>query len=903
MRARPVPFAIKEAIGREIDRLEDIGVLEKVEFSRWATPIVPVPKADGTFRLCGDYKVTLNAALEVDQHPLPKPEEIFVSLAGGQRFTTLDLSQAYQQLVLDDASKELVTINTHQGLYRYTRLPFGVASAPAIFQHTMDQVLHGLPGMMCYLDDIIITGATDRKHLSNLAAVLERLREKGFRLKKDKCHFMQTTVEYLGHVIDAKGLHTSPKKCQAITEAPVPKNVTELRSFLGLVNYYGRFVPNLGSGLHPLNRLLRKGAAWAWTKKCQEAFDSVKAVLGSQQVLAHYDPSLPLSMAADASAYGVGAVISQQCQDGSERPVAFASRTLTPSECNYSQLEKEPLALIFGVKRFHTYLYGRRFTLLTDHKPLTTILGPHNAIPTLAAARLQRWAIILSAYQYNIVFRRTEEHANADGLSRLPLKAPPGQERSTEAAVFNLGQMQALPVTATKLACCSRQDRHLSKVMLFTRRGWPTTVPPDLKPFSDRRHELTVEGNCLLWGARVVVPTKLQQRILADLHRDHGGVVRMKAVARSYMWWPGMDSDLEKLAKSCAACQSVKSAPSAAPLHPWLWPDQPWQRIHIDYAGPFRGKMFLLLIDVHSKWPEIFEMASSTSESTIAMLRRVFAAYGLPEHLVSDNGPQFTSTEFQEFLQANGVKHIRTAPYHPASNGAVERLVQTFKQAMKAGEQDGFTLQHQLQNFLITYRSTPHATTGQSPASLFLGRPLRTRFDLLRPMVGERVRGEQARQKHHHDAHGRYREFPVGTPVMVREGRDKSHWLPGTVRERRGPVSYLVEMDSGVWCRKHIDHLREVAVASKLPTVGPTPEVANAPCVSSPISPPLAESSDSSSEVRTGDISGASSLELPSSTTPSTTVVPSSFIATGTTCRPAIAVLICSLSAPAPSAG
>ena len=325
--------------------------------------------------------------------------------------------------------------------------------------------------------------------------------------------------------------------------------------------------------------------------------------------------------------------------------------------------------------------------------------------------------------------------------------------------------------------------------MLFTRRGWPTTVPPDLKPFSDRRHELTVEGNCLLWGARVVVPTKLQQRIIADLHRDHGGVVRMKAVARSYMWWPDMDSDFEKLAKSCTACQSVKSAPSAAPLHPWLWPDQPWQRIHIDYAGPFRGKMFLLLIDAHSKWPEIFEMGSSTSESTIAMLRRVFAAYGLPEHLVSDNGPQFTSTEFQDFLQVNGVKHIRTAPYHPASNGAVERLVQTFKQAMKAGEQDGFTLQHQLQNFLITYRSTPHATTGQSPASLFLGRPLRTRFDLLRPMVGERVRGEQTRQKHHHDAHGRYREFPVGTPVMVREGRDKSHWLPGTVREGRGPVN------------------------------------------------------------------------------------------------------------------
>ena len=314
----------------------------------------------------------------------------------------------------------------------------------------------------------------------------------------------------------------------------------------------------------------------------------------------------------------------------------------------------------------------------------------------------------------------------------------------------------------------------------------------------------------------------------------------MKAVARSYMWWPGMDRDLENLAKSCTACQLVKSA---APLHPWLWPDQPWQRIHIDYAGSFRGKMFLLLVDAHSKWPEIFEMASSTSESTIAMLRQVFAAYGLPEHLVSDNEPQLHQRSFNSSCVIMGLS---------TSEQPLTILLQmvpwTFRQSMKAREQDGFILQHQLQNFLIKYRSTPHATMGQSPASLFLGRPLRTRVDLLRPVVEERVRGEQARQKHHHDAHGRYREFPVGTPVMMREGRHKCHWLPGTVRERHRPISYLVEMESGVWCHKHIDHLREIAVASQPQPAKPTPEVAPVPCESIPTSP-LVESSDSSSEV------------------------------------------------------
>ena len=827
--ARSVPFAIKDAIAQDLERLQSLGIIEKVEFSRWATPIVPVPKRDGTFRICGDFKVTLNPVLQVDQYPIPKPEDIFVSLAGGKLFTTLDLSQAYQQLMMDEESKELVTINTHLGLFRYNRLPFGVASAPAIFQRTMDQLLNGLSGVKCYLDDIIVTGSNHREHLANLDRVLERLRDKGLRLKKSKCHCMQTSVEYLGHVLDANGVHTTPSKQRAIAEARAPDNVTELRSFLGLVNYYGRFLPNVSTVLHPLNRLLRKGAAWLWTRKCQEAFQVIKEMLSSDLVLAHYDPTLPLSLAADASAYGVGAVISQRYPDDSERPIAFASRTLTPTEQKYAQVEREALALVFGVKRFHQYLYGRKFTLITDHKPLTTILGPHQAIPTLAAARLQRWAITLSTYNYEIQFRPTEEHANADGLSRLPLHLPPGAEVSADAACYNLGQIQALPVTAAKLSAYSRHDPQVSRVMHYTCHGWPDSVPVELKPFFSRRDELTVESDCLLWGVRVVVPLRLRKRVLQDLHRDHGGVVRMKSVARSYMWWPAMDSDIEELAKTCQSCKAVKSAPSEAPMHPWLWPDQPWRRVHVDFAGPFKNKMFFLLMDAHSKWPERVEMKSTTAADTIAVLRRVFASFGLPEQLVSDNGPQFVSRDFTEFLTANGVKHIRVAPYHPASNGAIERFVQTFKQSMKAGEHDGLTLQHRVQNFLMTYRSTPHATTGQSPASLFLGRPIRTRFDLMRPVLGEKVRGEQAHQKKYHDAHTRFRQFSVGSRVMVRDGRDKSTWRPGTIRERRGPVSYLVQLDSGEVQRKHVDHLRE---GTPMPTPDPERESPSAEVVS-----------------------------------------------------------------------
>ena len=324
--------------------------------------------------------------LQVDQHPLPNPNELLSTLAGGKSFTKLDLTAAYQQMLLDDESAKLVTLNTHKGLYKCTRLPFGVASAPAVFQRVMDSILQGIPHVVCYIDDILITGTSEAEHRRNLEVVLLRLQENGLRLQCNKCYFFQPSVEFLGHVIDAEGVHTSTKKVKAITDAHAPKNVTELRAFLGLVNYYSKFVPNLASLLHPLYSLLQSEVQWKWSKECQaSSFQEAKEKLISAPVLTHYDVNLPIHMAADASQYGVGAVISHTMPDGSERPIAFASRTLSSNEKRYSQVEKEALALVFGVKKFHQYLYGRQFTLVTDHKPLTAILGPKSGIPSLAA--------------------------------------------------------------------------------------------------------------------------------------------------------------------------------------------------------------------------------------------------------------------------------------------------------------------------------------------------------------------------------------------------------------------------------------------------------------------------------------------------------------------------------------
>ncbi|XP_056434905.1 LOW QUALITY PROTEIN: uncharacterized protein K02A2.6-like, partial [Gadus chalcogrammus] len=255
-----------------------------------------------------------------------------------------------------------------------------------------------------------------------------------------------------------------------------------------------------------------------------------------------------------------------------------------------------------------------------------------------------------------------------------------------------------------------------------------------LSPYLLRRHDLTIQQGCLMWGMRVIVPPKLRPRVLKELHSAHPGVVRMKNLARSYVWWPGIDSQIELHAKSCPPCQSIQKAPGLAPLHPWMWPSSPWERIHVDFAGPFEGHMYLITVDAHSKWPEVHILDSTTASKTIQVLRGLFSRHGIPHILVSDNGPQFSSEEFSAEFKSNGVKHTCSAPYHPATNGLAERFVRTFKQALKSSKGTGM-VQQRLDTFLLAYRNIPHTTTTETPAMLFLGRRLRSRLDFLKPNI------------------------------------------------------------------------------------------------------------------------------------------------------------------------
>ena len=803
---RTVPFVLRNKVEQELSRLQELGVISPIQFSPWAAPIVPVIKSNGSVRICGDFKLTVNQVSHLESYPLPRADDLFSALSGGISFTKLDLTQAYLQLPLDEESKQYLTINTHKGLFRFNRLPFGVSSAPAIFQRAMDSLLQGLKGVCVYQDDILVTGHTIDEHFENLTNVLCKLQEAGLKLNKSKCTFLAPKVQYLGFIIDKNGLHPTADKVKAIANAPTPANVSQLRAFLGLLNYYGKFLPNLSSTLAPLYALLHKKAKWSWGAEQAKAFITAKSLLQSDAVLSHFDSTKRLVLECDASPYGIGAILSQVDSDGSEKPVAFSSRTLTPAEKRYSQLDKEALAVLFGVKKFHCYLYGRHFVVRSDHQPLFHLLNEAKSIPSMASARLQRWALTLSAYEYTFQYKSGKDLANADALSRLPLPNTTSSVKLPGELTQLVNYLSCTPITANEIRSWTDKDPTLSKVRRFVLSGWPSHNSDDnVTPYWSRRHELSVLDNCLLWGSRLVVPPPGRKFLLEQLHESHPGISRMKSLARGYLWWPSMDSDIEQYVKDCHTCQSQRPQPSLAPVHFWDIPQQPWNRLHLDFAGPFLGHMYLILVDAHSKWIDVVLMHTITSANTIEKLQSIFAIHGLPKTIVTDNGSTFTSTEFQQFLRINGIRHVTSAPYHPSTNGLAERAVQSFKSALK--KITNGTIQSRISQFLFRYRLTPHSATGLSPAKVLLGRRPRSQLDLSFPDLAQKVTDHQPKSLPRNNRP--VRSFSVGEKVFVRDFRSPHvKWIPGTIAKVTGPVSYLIELADGL-VRRHVDAVRK----------------------------------------------------------------------------------------------
>lgn len=794
---RPLPYSLKDKVEDEIDRLENEGILTKISYSEWGTPVVPIIKPDGTVRLCADYKVTVNRAVENCSFPIPRTEDIFASIGKGKIFTTLDIKQAYLNVEMDNESAMIQAISTTKGIYRVNRLMFGVKMAPAIWQEKISMILAGLEGVHAFYDDIIVDGKNLEEHNLRLRKVLQRLLENNLRVNWKKCKFFESKVEYLGHVISREGISKCADKVAAVRDAPRPQSVAELRSWLGLVNYYGKFIKNLAMKLSPLYKLLEKGSKFIWTEKAESSFNQIKLEVISEQTLIAYDPDLPLILATDASPVGLGAVLSHTLPDGTERPICFASRCLSAAEKNYSQIDKEATAIYWALHKFFRFCYGRRFTLITDHKPLVMIFSPNKELPTLSAHRLLRYALFMQGFDYEIEYKPTNQHGNADALSRLPLKNTIKNDFQDETTLYHLEQISQLPVSFEEIQKETEADEELSLVLDELLKGKPISEPK----YGNQSQELSTEQKCLFRGTRVIIPRSLRKRVLEELHSAHVGMSKMKGLARGYVWWPQIDSDIENIVRSCQSCLQFQREPPKTINHPWEEPREPFQRVHIDHAGPFKGQYFLLIIDAYTKWLEVFPVRNVTSQVTIERLRETFSRFGLPVTLVSDNGTAFTSNEFKIFLKENGINHRTIAPYHPSSNGQAERYVQTLKRALLKMMGEKGTLNMKLSRFLIANRRAPHSTTGKPPAELMLGRNIKTRLDLIRPSdIDKTVRKEEEIK---------VRTFQPGDSVVFRVYNNKGQkWSRGIIKNRLGRVIYIIQMEDGSTTKRHVDQLR-----------------------------------------------------------------------------------------------
>ena len=796
LKARPVPFSIKQAVEQEIEQMVRDGVLVKVNHSSWATPVVPVMKLNNKVRLCGDYKITVNPRLIVDEHPLPTVEELFANVAGGDKFTKIDLSQAYLQLEVDSDQQEVLTLSTHMGLYKPTRLMYGVSSAPAIWQRLMEEILSGIPGVTVFIDDIRITGPNDKVHLERLAEVLKRLSEYGMRVNLDKCQFFEEKIEYCGYIIDRRGIHKVQKKIDAVQNMPVPQNKDQVRSFVGLVNYYGRFFPQLSTTIFPLNQLLRNDVPFKWSKVCNEAFQNVKKEMQSDRFLVHYNPELPLVLATDASPYGVGAVLSHIFPDGSERPIQYASQTLNETQRRYKQVDREAYAIVFGIRKFYQYLYGRKFVLYTDNEPVKQIFSEAKGLPTMSALRMQHYATFLQSFNYTIKFRPTKQHYNADAFSRLPLNVKTPDNVVEESDLLEVSIIETLPLTVEELSKATAIDSSVKILLQGLKNG---KMVDGKERFGVDQNEFSLQQGCIMRGIRVYVPPELRSKVLAELHSAHFGTTRLKSLARGYVWWERIDKDIEELVRNCASCQSTRPNPVKVTTHCWEPPKQPFERVHVDFAGPFMGTYFIVFVDAYSKWPVVKILRDITTATTINACREFFTTYGIPCVLVSDHGVQFTSGEFQKFLRLNGVFHKMGAPYHPSTNGQAERFIQTFKNKMKALRCDKVGMHKELCNILLNYRKTIHPTTGKSPSMMLFNRQIRSRLDLMLP-------SSECSDK----VDTKVRSIPEGGRVAARDFLDSEKWKYGYVVEKLGKLHYNVQLDDNRIWKRHIDQLREV---------------------------------------------------------------------------------------------
>ena len=623
-----VAIPLLKSVEKELKRMEELGVIKKVnQPTEWCSGMVVVPKANSQVRICVDL-IRLNQSVKRERHPLPAVDQTLAQLAGAKVFTKLDANSGFWQVPLAPASSLLTTFITPFGRYCFRRLPFGISSAPEHFQKRMSEALNGLTGTVCVMHDILIHGKTREEHDEHLRAVLQRLSTLGMTLNSSKCMFAQSSVNFLGHVIDSQGICPDPNKVSAIKYFGTPTNFSDVRRFLGMVNHLSKFSPDLATITQPMRELLVRDNVWIWGEPQERSFQKVKNMLSATPVLALFDPNRETILSADASCYGLGAVLLQRQPTGDLQPVAFISRSMTATEQQYAQIDKEALAFTWACEHLADYLVGIEFHIQRDHKPLVPLFNSKQLeeLPL----RVQRFRMRMMRFWFTISHVPGKNLTIADALSwaleSSPSVADEALQQETTSYV-NL-TMENLPATEKRLQEIRQHqeaDSVCQKIMHFCCSGWPhkNSLPPEVIPYYLVSGELTVENSLLLRGGRIVIPRLLRKTLLDKIHCSHHGITKCREMARQSIWWPGLSKELEQRVRNFPEYfKPQKQRPQ--PLIPTLLPTLPWEKVGSDLFE-WKGAMYVLVVDYYSRYIEIARLTQATSVDMINHLKSMFA--------------------------------------------------------------------------------------------------------------------------------------------------------------------------------------------------------------------------------------------------------------------------------------
>lgn len=814
---RRVPNALLSRLQDKLKSLEDHQIIEKVDHPKnFVSNLVIVEKKDKSLRICLDPK-DLNKVLIRQYHLIPTLEEIVAKLCNKTIFSVLDLSDGFYNIKLDENSSDLCTFNSPFGCYKFKRLAFGVSVAPEIFQKYNEKTFGDIPGVIIYCDDLLICANSEEEHDLILKKVFERAEKCNVRFNKNKFQFKLNEVKYFGHIFSKEGMRIDPERVDAILKIKSPKNKKELQVFLGMVNYLRKFLPNLANTLVPLQLLLKKDVDWLWTEVHEETFNKIKSCISKAPILQNFNSKLPIVIQCDASKDGLGCCLMQN-----GKPVSFASRSLTPAEQNFSQIEKELLSVVWATRKFHYYIYGQKCIILNDHKPLESLLKKN--IHDIPSPRLQRLKLKLLKYDIEFKYLKGKLMFIADLLSRSFMVNNEQDDSYMYEIIHCVGLASTLQCTneqKQQLISESGKDEELSKIVEFIKNGWPENpknIPDTCTYYYKFRAELTTDENLVFLNKRLIIPKSLRLYILQKLHEGHLGITKMKQLARNLYYWPKIDEHIEEFVRKCYTCQIFQNNNIKEPLMSHTIPTLPFSKIGIDIME-FRRKNYLVLYDYFSKWLEIRELNNKSANNVIDRLKDIFCIYGIPSEIICDHVP-FDSKECKLFASEWGFKFTYSSPRYAQSNGMSERAVQISKNMLTKC----FEEKSDIRIALLQYRSSPVSGTNCTPAQLLMNRNLKNRLPVttnyLKPKLNYNYESEYNklanRNVKNYNKHSRFRnEFEIGQYILFKKNPKDKKWQQGKILHKNDFRSYVVLDNDNVQFTRTSVHIRPLSYVTQ----------------------------------------------------------------------------------------